>query len=159
MSITISFRTKPKTVADTAVAGVYNDNTLSSAAIQLDRDLDGMIGDYLKMHGFDVTLCDGGPSLRAEVEKTRPDLVVLDVMMPRMDGIEVTRRMRDDARARCAPHGSVDAGRGDRCSPSIDLRQDDHHCTARPAPDSRKAHSSSGSWLPATTGSWAFRAS
>jgi hypothetical protein len=31
--------------------------------------------------------------------------------------------------------------------------------TARPAPDSRKAHSSSGSWLPATTGSWAFRAS
>ena len=31
-----------------------------------------MIGDYLKMHGFDVTLCDGGKSLRAEVEKAQP---------------------------------------------------------------------------------------
>jgi len=37
-----------------------------------------MIGDYLKMHGFDVTLCDGGPSLRAEAEKARPDLVALE---------------------------------------------------------------------------------
>ncbi len=53
-----------------------------------------MIGDYLKMHGFDVTLCDGGPSLRAEVEKTKPDLVVLDLNMPEEDGLSLIRFLK-----------------------------------------------------------------
>jgi two-component system, OmpR family, response regulator len=41
-----------------------------------------MVGDYLKMHGFSVTLCDGGKSLRREIETNVPDLVVLDLNMP-----------------------------------------------------------------------------
>jgi DNA-binding response OmpR family regulator len=53
-----------------------------------------MIGDYLKMHGFDVILCDGGKSLRAEVEKTRPDLVVLDLNMPEEDGLSLIRFLK-----------------------------------------------------------------
>jgi two-component system OmpR family response regulator len=53
-----------------------------------------MIGDYLKMHGFDVTLCDGGPSLRSEVEKAKPDLVVLDLNMPEEDGLSLIRFLK-----------------------------------------------------------------
>ena len=53
-----------------------------------------MIGDYLKMHGFEVTLCDGGPSLRAAAEKTRPDLVVLDLNMPEEDGLSLIRHLK-----------------------------------------------------------------
>ena len=53
-----------------------------------------MIGDYLKMHGFDVTLCDGGKSLRAEVEKARPDLVILDLNMPEEDGLSLVRFLK-----------------------------------------------------------------
>jgi DNA-binding response OmpR family regulator len=53
-----------------------------------------MIGDYLKMHGFDVTLCDGGPALRAEVGKARPDLVVLDLNMPEEDGLSLVRFLK-----------------------------------------------------------------
>jgi DNA-binding response OmpR family regulator len=53
-----------------------------------------MIGDYLKMHGFDVTLCDGGPSLRTEVEKAKPDLVVLDLNMPEEDGLSLIRFLK-----------------------------------------------------------------
>jgi two-component system OmpR family response regulator len=33
-----------------------------------------MVGDYLKMHGFGVTLCDGGKSLRREIETNVPGL-------------------------------------------------------------------------------------
>ena len=36
-----------------------------------------MVGDYLKMHGFGVTLCDGGSSLRQSIAKQMPDLIVL----------------------------------------------------------------------------------
>ena len=53
-----------------------------------------MIGDYLKMHGFDVTLCDGGKALRAEVEKARPDLVILDLNMPEEDGLSLVRFLK-----------------------------------------------------------------
>ena len=53
-----------------------------------------MIGDYLKMQGFDVTLCDGGKSLRAAVERTKPDLVVLDLNMPEEDGLSVVRFLK-----------------------------------------------------------------
>jgi DNA-binding response OmpR family regulator len=53
-----------------------------------------MIGDYLKMHGFAVTLCDGGKSLRAAAEKTKPDLVVLDLNMPEEDGLSLIRHLK-----------------------------------------------------------------
>jgi len=53
-----------------------------------------MVGDYLKMHGFTVTLLDGGPSLRKAVEKQRPDLVVLDLNMPEEDGLSLVRHLK-----------------------------------------------------------------
>jgi two-component system OmpR family response regulator len=53
-----------------------------------------MIGDYLKMQGFNVTLCDGGKSLRAAVEKTKPDLIVLDLNMPEEDGLSIVRDLK-----------------------------------------------------------------
>ena len=50
-----------------------------------------MVGDYLKMHGFTVTLCDGGKSLRGAIETSVPDLVVLDLNMPEEDGLSIIR--------------------------------------------------------------------
>ena len=53
-----------------------------------------MVGDYLKMHGFAVTLCDGGKSLRGAIEKNVPDLVVLDLNMPEEDGLSIIRDLK-----------------------------------------------------------------
>ena len=53
-----------------------------------------MVGDYLKMHGFTVTLCDGGKSLRAAIEGSMPDLVVLDLNMPEEDGLSIIRDLK-----------------------------------------------------------------
>lgn len=53
-----------------------------------------MVGDYLRMHGFDVTLCDGGTSLRAAVTQKMPDLVVLDLNMPEEDGLSIIRDLK-----------------------------------------------------------------
>ena len=50
---------------------------------------------YLEADGFAVTECADGPSaLRAAIEQ-RPDLVVLDIMLPGLDGVEVLRRLRE----------------------------------------------------------------
>jgi two-component system, OmpR family, response regulator len=53
-----------------------------------------MVGEYLKMHGFTVTLCDGGRSLRGAIETSVPDLVVLDLNMPEEDGLSIIRDLK-----------------------------------------------------------------
>src|SRR6201995_559612 len=54
-----------------------------------------MVGDYLKMHGFTVTLCDGGKSLRGAIETgAAADLVVLDLNMPEEDGLSIIRDLK-----------------------------------------------------------------
>jgi DNA-binding response OmpR family regulator len=46
------------------------------------------------MHGFTVTLCDGGKSLRGAIESGVPDLVVLDLNMPEEDGLSIIRDLK-----------------------------------------------------------------
>jgi two-component system alkaline phosphatase synthesis response regulator PhoP len=57
----------------------------------------------LTMEGYTVlTASDGEGALRV-IEEENPDLVVLDIMMPKMDGYEVTRRIREEERTRHLP--------------------------------------------------------
>src|SRR5512133_2378464 len=53
-----------------------------------------MVGDYLRMHGFNVSLCDGGASLRKAIAKQPPDLIVLDLNMPEEDGLSIIRDLK-----------------------------------------------------------------
>ena len=51
----------------------------------------------LRRMGLEVTVETDGESGLAAVHRLRPDLVVLDWLMPRMDGLEVCRALRADA--------------------------------------------------------------
>jgi two-component system OmpR family response regulator len=57
------------------------------------RDL---VGTALRYEGFEVTEADTGRAALNAVGMARPDLVVLDVMLPDLDGLEVTRRLRSE---------------------------------------------------------------
>lgn len=52
---------------------------------------------YLEHAGFSVRAVGDGPSALAEAERARPDLAVLDRMLPGLDGMELCRRLRADA--------------------------------------------------------------
>jgi len=56
--------------------------------------LAGVIASYLQRDGFDAELAHDGPSAVAKARAWQPDLVVLDVMLPGFDGVEVCRRLR-----------------------------------------------------------------
>jgi two-component system, OmpR family, response regulator MprA len=49
----------------------------------------------LRLEGYDVALAAGGPEALARIAELTPDAIVLDVMMPQVDGLEVCRRLRD----------------------------------------------------------------
>jgi DNA-binding response OmpR family regulator len=53
-----------------------------------------MVGDYLRMHGFTVTACDGGKSLREAIAKQMPNLIILDLNMPEEDGLSIIRDLK-----------------------------------------------------------------
>ena len=52
---------------------------------------------YLELEGYEVAVAEDGEAALASFIENRPDLVVLDLMLPRIDGLEVFRRMRADA--------------------------------------------------------------
>jgi DNA-binding response OmpR family regulator len=68
-----------------------------------DTRLTTMVGDYLRGHGFDV---DTAGSLGAGRERLRQegyDALLLDLMLPDGDGLDLTRELRSDARTRRLP--------------------------------------------------------
>jgi DNA-binding response OmpR family regulator len=62
-----------------------------------DPTVSDVVRRYLERAGYEVRLAADGPSGLAQFAKDRPDLVVLDLMLPGIDGLEVCRRLRDSA--------------------------------------------------------------
>lgn len=62
----------------------------------VDDDLDTLklVGTTLEKQGFVIHIAKDGQEALDKVQEAKPDLILLDVMMPKMDGYEVTRRLR-----------------------------------------------------------------
>ncbi len=63
--------------------------------IEDNRDLAFGLRSNLGMEGYDVRVADTGPEGLRQSKLFRPDLVVLDLMLPQMDGFEVLEAMRE----------------------------------------------------------------
>ena len=61
-----------------------------------EENLRSMLSAALRHHGFEISVAANGREALTAVEDSKPDLVVLDVMMPDVDGFEVCRRLRAD---------------------------------------------------------------
>lgn len=62
-----------------------------------------LLGVMLQRRGFSITQCLSGAEALAHIEKRIPDLILLDISMPEMDGFEVTRRLKSSAQTRDIP--------------------------------------------------------
>ena len=71
----------------------------------VDDDLESLklIGLMLQRRGYQIAAAQGGAQALGKAEAEQPDLVILDVMMPDLDGYEVTRRMRANAKTMHIP--------------------------------------------------------
>jgi DNA-binding response OmpR family regulator len=55
---------------------------------------DEVVTIYLQRAGYQVTVARDGQAALEAIERQPPDLVVLDLMLPHVDGLEIARRLR-----------------------------------------------------------------
>jgi DNA-binding response OmpR family regulator len=83
-----------------------NGSTPRTRARVLIVDDEPAIGDvvsrYLRRAGYDTAVTETGKDALRHAESVAPDVVVLDLMLPDMDGLEVMRRLRNDNHRRAA---------------------------------------------------------
>ena len=68
-----------------------------------DRELRATISEYLQGEGFDVVAAQNGAEAMAAARAERPDVLVLDLNMPRMDGSEVLEAWTASAELKDVP--------------------------------------------------------
>ncbi|GAB1543265.1 hybrid sensor histidine kinase/response regulator [Scytonema sp. NUACC21] len=73
--------------------------------LAVDDTIDNLIllQTMLEVEGYEVELVSDGVSALKQIAQSPPDLILLDVMMPGMDGYEVTRRIRSDSEIEYIP--------------------------------------------------------
>ena len=59
-----------------------------------DAEIRGLLGEYLRKQGYRATAVADGKGLRAALEQSRPDVIVLDLMLPGEDGLALCRDLR-----------------------------------------------------------------
>jgi diguanylate cyclase (GGDEF)-like protein len=87
-------------VKDPAVPGMGEQRKKAESILVVDDDpiIARLLQIELEASGYEVKLAKTGEEAIATAQENRPDLVLLDVLMPGMDGFEVARRLRSDPR-------------------------------------------------------------
>ena len=77
--------------------------TLRIVLAEDDSDIQLVARMSLKRAGFEVALASNGVEALARVAETTPDVVLLDWMMPELDGLETCARLKENAATRAIP--------------------------------------------------------
>ncbi|MCY7326641.1 MAG: response regulator, partial [Microbacteriaceae bacterium] len=62
--------------------------------VEDETELAALLGSYLQRGGFEVTLCHDGAHAVTQAREVDPDVIVLDLGLPGLDGVEVCRQVR-----------------------------------------------------------------
>lgn len=69
-------------------------DTKTIMVVDDNRDIVTIVKTILESQGYNVVSAYSGQGLLSRLDGQRPDLIVLDIMMPQMDGLEVLRKLK-----------------------------------------------------------------
>jgi len=84
-----------------------------------------LIQTILEEEGYTTSTAEDGHSALAQIEQSPPHLVLLDIMMPGMDGFEVTKRIRENAKLPFIPILLITAHDSPSVAQGLDIGADD----------------------------------
>ncbi|WBL78493.1 response regulator [Bradyrhizobium xenonodulans] len=64
--------------------------------VEDDPEISRLVADFMRQEGFEVACVADGKAMDAMLQRVRPDLVILDLMLPGEDGLSICRRLRAD---------------------------------------------------------------
>src|ERR687891_514187 len=73
-----------------------SDRPVRVLVVEDDQEIAQVLQRQLRLEGYEVKLAGDGVAALDEVHAFLPDIIVLDLGLPRMDGIDVARRLRKD---------------------------------------------------------------
>lgn len=62
-----------------------------------------MYGDRLKAAGYEIDTAGGGESAIEKAKKGKPDLILLDIIMPKINGLDVLKQLKSHPETKCIP--------------------------------------------------------
>jgi len=62
--------------------------------VEDDPEIRRLLADFMRKEGFETECADGATAMDAALQRMRPDLIVLDLMLPGEDGLSICRRLR-----------------------------------------------------------------
>ena len=68
-----------------------------------DPDMRALIGRHLSGAGYAVQLAESANAAQESISAARPDLIIADINMPEVSGVEFASKLRDDARSAGIP--------------------------------------------------------
>lgn len=68
-----------------------------------EKELTSLVSLHMKMAGYEVLTAANGEKALAAAQEEKPDLIILDLMLPKIDGWEVCRRLRQDPEIKNVP--------------------------------------------------------
>jgi DNA-binding response OmpR family regulator len=71
--------------------------------VEDDREINELVGAYAQIAGFEYRSALNGGDALLQIRRKAPSLIVLDLMLPDLDGFEVCRRVRAEAQATGKP--------------------------------------------------------
>src|SRR5262245_60604235 len=64
--------------------------------VEDDPEISRLVADFMRREGFEVVCVADGKAMDAMLRRVRPDIVILDLMLPGEDGLSICRRLRAD---------------------------------------------------------------
>jgi two-component system cell cycle response regulator DivK len=83
--------------------GMRKDFSQKILVVEDDQDNREMVIKVLKFHGYQVVEAVDGEEAIEKARTEKPDLILLDIYLPKMDGYEATKRLKGDSRLKDIP--------------------------------------------------------
>ena len=73
-----------------------NAHSATILMVEDDPEISRLVADFMRREGFEIACVADGKAMDSMLQRLRPDLVILDLMLPGEDGLSICRRLRAD---------------------------------------------------------------